>query len=215
MGHRRAEANPPGPAHLPADKGHRDDGHAELERRREQRGRDGAGMGTLTYVERGAAEDKSEKGKALQATLADLRKGLDGDPDKLAAAAQALGANKAAPGQPDQDVPALAASLTAKLDDLPQHRYPPIRLTAAIEDLRAQQPELDVRDFDSEAELVLQEETVHFVSSAKLASATAGVNTVQGMNARLDVTTPWRPFVDKTTSGEVAAKMQVTMARSS
>ncbi|HZQ97187.1 MAG TPA: hypothetical protein VFC93_00065 [Chloroflexota bacterium] len=70
----------------------------------------------LTALERANVQDKSDKGKSLNAAFADLRKGLDGDPNALAAAAQVIERQSGTSAGAAVDIPALALSLSTKLD---------------------------------------------------------------------------------------------------
>ncbi len=80
-------------------------------------------LNDLSQAEQATKQDKSEKGETIQAALSALRKGLNGDTESLAAAADALArvngpAN--APNQPNQantDIQRIASSLRSKVDD--------------------------------------------------------------------------------------------------
>ncbi len=74
-------------------------------------------LADLVAAEQLAQSDQSEQGRALRDALADLRKGLDGDGGRLAAATTALGKLAApAPVAANVDTSRLAASLASKVD---------------------------------------------------------------------------------------------------
>jgi hypothetical protein len=74
-------------------------------------------LSSLTYAERAASADMSAEGKARQAALADVRKGIEaGDPDKLAVAAQSIGKFTTTTTAAEVDTGGMAASLMTKLD---------------------------------------------------------------------------------------------------
>jgi len=76
-------------------------------------------LNAVGVAEKGAADDKTEDGRALRAALADLRKGLDGDAGRLTAAATSLAKLDGTADQQQQvvsDIPRAASSIAIRLD---------------------------------------------------------------------------------------------------